>query len=90
MGAVFVTPLLGEAPAARRVALAADADADLAAVDLTGPVTVVLGGERAGLPDGVRAGADVVARIPQTTAIDSLNVAMAATVALYEARRQRA
>jgi RNA methyltransferase, TrmH family len=90
MGAVFVTPLLTESPATRRVALAADAGADLATVDLTGPVTVVLGGERAGLPDAVRAGADVVARIPQTTAIDSLNVAMAATVALYEARRQRA
>ena len=35
-------------------------------------------------------GADAVCRIPQTDAVDSLNVAMAATVALYEVARQRA
>jgi TrmH family RNA methyltransferase len=90
MGALFTTPLLREAPLVRRVALAADAPAELAAVDLTGPVTLVLGGERQGLSDELRAAADVVARIPQEAAVDSLNVAMAAAVALYEARRQRA
>jgi TrmH family RNA methyltransferase len=89
MGAVFVTPLLSEAPPSKRVALATDADVDLAGIDLTGPVTIVLGGERTGLPNAIRGSADVVARIRQTSAIDSLNVAMAATVALYEARRQR-
>ncbi len=89
MGALFTTPLLTAAPTATRVALAADGAVELAALDLSGPATFVLGGERAGLADELRDTADVVARIPQSAAVDSLNVAMAATIALYEARRQR-
>jgi TrmH family RNA methyltransferase len=89
MGALFRVPLAASAPAGlRRVALDAHAALPLAEVDLTGPVCLVLGGERSGLPAG--AAADVVCRIPQTDAVDSLNVAMAATVALYEVARQRA
>jgi RNA methyltransferase, TrmH family len=45
-------------------------------------VTLLLGSEREGLPDAVVAATDRVAHIP--TATDSLNVAMAASVALYE------
>jgi 23S rRNA (guanosine2251-2'-O)-methyltransferase len=89
MGAVFATPLLASAPTAQRVALAADGDVELATVDLRGPVTLVLGGERAGLDGRLRTGADVVARIAQAASVDSLNVAMAASIALYEVRRQR-
>jgi len=87
MGAVFSVPLAGAAPAGLRVALAADGGVELAAVDLRGPVTFLIGAERAGVPVG--AAADVLARIPQAAGIDSLNAAMAGTVALYEARRQR-
>lgn len=48
-------------------------------------LTLVVGAERAGLPDELRAACDRVARIP--IAAESLNAAMAATVALYEVTR---
>ncbi len=50
-------------------------------------VTVMIGAERDGLPDEVVAQADHVAHIPIAT--DSLNAAMAATIALYELTRTR-
>ncbi|MFD0687688.1 TrmH family RNA methyltransferase [Actinomadura fibrosa] len=64
--------------------------ADIAGVDLTGPVLLVIGNETAGLSAGWREGCDVMARIPIGGAASSLNAASAATVALYEAVRQRA
>jgi TrmH family RNA methyltransferase len=51
-----------------------------------GSVTLVVGGEREGLPDAVLAACDRTAHIPIARA-DSLNAAMAATVALYEVSR---
>jgi TrmH family RNA methyltransferase len=48
--------------------------------------TLVVGAEREGLPDAVVAACDDVAHIPITHA-DSLNAAMAATVALYQLSR---
>ncbi len=57
--------------------------------DLTGPVAIVLGSEADGLTAGW-SGADVVAvRLPMLGSADSLNVAAAAAVLLYEAHRQR-
>jgi TrmH family RNA methyltransferase len=50
-------------------------------------VTVVVGAEREGLPDDVVAGCDRVAHIPIAT--ESLNAAMAATIALYELANDR-
>jgi TrmH family RNA methyltransferase len=50
------------------------------------PVSVVVGGERAGLPADVVEACDRVCRIPIDRA-ESLNAAMAATVALYELTR---
>jgi TrmH family RNA methyltransferase len=47
-----------------------------------GAVTLLVGAEREGLPEGVVAACDRVAHIP--IASESLNAAMAATVALYE------
>jgi TrmH family RNA methyltransferase len=58
-------------------------------VDLTCPVLVLVGGEGAGLPDGVQASADELVRIPMRPPVESLNVAVAAGVILYEAYRQR-
>lgn len=52
-----------------------------------GPVTILVGAERTGLPDDVLAACDRVARIPIHS--ESLNAAMAATVALYELTRER-
>ena len=52
------------------------------------PVVLCLGGERLGLPDDVIDDADAAARIPLAEGgPESLNVAMAATVALYELRK---
>ena len=59
-------------------------------IDLTRPVVVVIGGEGAGLPQAVLAAADARASIPMNAAVESLNVAVAAALILYEAKRQRA
>jgi RNA methyltransferase, TrmH family len=88
MGAVFAVPVVGvqrvqELPGPS-VALAADRGRPLAELALS-EVTLLIGAERAGLPEAVLAAADEVAHIPIRT--HSLNAAMAATVALYEATR---
>ena len=57
--------------------------------DLRGPVALVLGSEATGLTE-VWSGADVTAvRLPMRGRADSLNVAAAAAILFYEARRQR-
>jgi TrmH family RNA methyltransferase len=58
-------------------------------IDLTKPTVVVLGQEGAGLPQDIMADIDLRVRIPMAETIDSLNVAVAAAVILYEAMRQR-
>lgn len=58
-------------------------------VDLTAPVALLIGNEGAGLPPEVERSADSTLRIPLAAPVDSLNAAMAATVLLYEAARQR-
>ena len=97
MGALFEVPLArvrdpGELPG-RRIALVAHGGEPLEAVD--GDATLVVGAEREGLPDEVVAACDAVATIhlsrpegspPLRSAAESLNAAMAATVALYELR----
>ena len=93
MGAVFRVPI--ETGAALpdgglRVALVAGAPTPLWEVDLTGPVVLAVGAERHGLPAEVVSACDVVCSIPQATGAESLNAAQAATLALYEAVRQRA
>lgn len=57
--------------------------------DLTGPVAILVGNEGAGLPEDVLKSADEVVSIPMPGKAESLNAAMAATVILYEAVRQR-
>jgi TrmH family RNA methyltransferase len=61
----------------------------LGEADFSGPTLVLVGGEGAGLPDEVQALADVRLRIPMRPPVESLNVAVAAGVVLYEAYRQR-
>ncbi|MGO9882623.1 MAG: TrmH family RNA methyltransferase [Solirubrobacteraceae bacterium] len=91
MGAVFGVALarvndVGELPG-RRVALDADRGRPLRELDLS-DVTLLIGAERDGLPEEVVQAADESARIPIQT--HSLNAAMAATIALYEATRMPA
>jgi TrmH family RNA methyltransferase len=55
------------------------------------PVALVLGNEARGLPGSVRADLDHLVRLPAWGRAESLNLAAAAAVLLYEtARRQRA
>jgi TrmH family RNA methyltransferase len=58
-------------------------------IDLKNATVVILGQEGAGLPQQLMDGIDHQVRIPMTSTIDSLNVATAAAVILYEAVRQR-
>ena len=83
-GSIWRVPLV-ETGAGRRVALVAHGGAPLAETDLRGEVTFLLGAEREGLPAGVAR--DLEASIPIAGA-ESLNVAAAGAIALYEWRRQ--
>jgi RNA methyltransferase, TrmH family len=87
MGALFSVPVarvreVSELPG-RKVALVAREGRPIEAI--TEDVTLVIGAEREGLPRDVVAACDEVAHIP--IASESLNAAMAATVALYAATR---
>jgi TrmH family RNA methyltransferase len=95
MGAVFAVPLARAVDVTSlpgvKVALQAGRGTALAQLkpltraDRDQMVTVIVGAEREGLPEEIIAAADLVAHIPIAT--DSLNAAMAATVALYEITR---
>jgi TrmH family RNA methyltransferase len=61
----------------------------LAAADLSAPLALVVGGEARGLSLELLGGLDDRRSIPMPGRAESLNVAMAATVALFEAVRQR-
>jgi TrmH family RNA methyltransferase len=85
-GAIFRVPVHGFEKEGRRVALVAHGGTALAELDLTEPLTFVLGAEREGLPDDVVAACDEAATIPISTDVESLNVAAAAAIALHAAR----
>jgi RNA methyltransferase, TrmH family len=89
MGSIFRVPLgrFEEAPG-RRVALAAHGGEPLDGLELEGPTTFVLGAERDGLPESVAASCEVRASIPLAPGAESLNVALAAAIALYERGRR--
>ena len=57
--------------------------------DMTGPVAIIVGTEQYGLTELWMKHADLPVRIPMLGRIDSLNVATATTILLYEAARQR-
>jgi TrmH family RNA methyltransferase len=90
MGALFEVPVARvrdpkELPGTK-IALVAHGGEPLAV--RPGDVTVVVGAEREGLPHDIVAACDGVATIPVQA--ESLNAAMAATVALYECNRRMA
>jgi RNA methyltransferase, TrmH family len=88
-GALFRVPVgvFDEAPG-RRVALVPRGGRPLQELELNGAVTFVLGAEREGLPEDVLEACDELATIPQAATAESLNVAMAGTIALYERARR--
>ena len=77
-GGIWVVGLDGEAPQT------------VFGADLKRPLALVLGAEGAGMRRLTRERCDFVVRIPMIGQVESLNVSVAAGVALFEARRQRA
>ena len=104
VGSVFRMPVvMGDAAnvralAARGVRLLAAVGAgvgsdevqELAEVDLTGSVGVMIGNEGAGLGEEWLAMADARITIPCAGPVESLNAAVAGSILLHEAQRQRA
>ena len=89
MGALFRVPIAEFAAAAgRRIALVPHGGTPLPELELSGNIVFVLGAERGGLPEEVLARCDEHASIPQRGESESLNVAMAGTIALYELARR--
>jgi TrmH family RNA methyltransferase len=86
-GAVFRTPVVPwDARPGRCVALVAHGGAPLSEAELTPPVTLLVGAERAGLPDEQVTQCHK-ATIAVADGAESLNVATAGAIALYEASR---
>jgi len=71
------------------VGLAGETPTPLHQADLTCSVGIVMGSEGKGLRPLVRKQCDLLAKIPMQGAMESLNVSVAAGIALYEAQRQR-
>lgn len=98
-GTVFSVPVASASTAAtlawlrdrgiRTVATTPDTDVLHTAADLTGSVGILVGTEKEGLTDEALEAVDVRVRIPMSGLVNSLNVATAAAVVLYEAVRQR-
>ncbi len=98
-GSIFHVPIVRDAadpiPALRAngfriLALDAHRGEDLYTTDLSAPVALVFGNEAHGLPDEVLASADGLVRVPHTGPAESLNLAAAVTVCLFEWARRRA
>ncbi|UPA24666.1 TrmH family RNA methyltransferase [Shinella oryzae] len=98
MGSVFAVPLARASVAdflawkkgagVRVVATHLAGAVDYRTVDYkTKPVVLLMGNEQSGLPDTLASEADALARIPQAGLADSLNLAIATGVMLFEARR---
>ena len=73
----------------RRAAAVVEGGTPYDAVDLTGPVVLVLGSEAHGLAPSVLDAIDDRLSIPMAGRSESLNVAMAGSVLCFEALRQR-
>jgi TrmH family RNA methyltransferase len=70
------------------VAMTRDAE-EVDRVNLSGPAAIVIGNESKGVDAGLAAKADGMLTIPCPGPVESLNAAVAASVLLYEAARQR-
>jgi RNA methyltransferase, TrmH family len=90
-GAIFRVPLADWASAPhRRIALLAHGGRPLSEVELSPPMTILLGAEREGLPEELVAQSHEAVTIPLPGDAESLNVAAAGAIALYELSRRSA
>jgi len=88
-GAVFRVPTGGFDDAPRPwIGLVPRGGSALSDADLGERATFVLGAEREGLPEDVTASCELLASIPLTDEAESLNVAAAGAIALYERARR--
>ncbi|WEK05179.1 MAG: TrmH family RNA methyltransferase [Candidatus Devosia phytovorans] len=74
--------------ARRLVLLTTKAEVSAYAIDFAEDDILMVGRESAGVPDAVAAEADLATRIPMRDGLRSINVALAATLVLGEAKRQ--
>jgi TrmH family RNA methyltransferase len=98
-GSIFRIPLLAASAinsidhlreaGLRIFATTADAAEPAELVNLAGPVALLIGNEGNGIPRPLSAMADGALTIPCPGPVESLNAAVAASVLLYEASRQR-
>ena len=98
-GVLFSVPLVVEESArvlswlrqknVRTVATTPAATQIYSDADLRGPLAIVMGSEQYGLSEFWLKNADLPVRIPMAGQADSLNVAMATIITLFEAVRQR-
>lgn len=97
-GSVFRLPTIGgqseeqilAALTATQVVIAeADGPIEYWKCDFRIPTSIVLGNEGHGVPEALRARATTRVRIPMAATVESLNVAVATGVLLFEAKRQR-
>jgi 23S rRNA (guanosine2251-2'-O)-methyltransferase len=73
----------------RVVACTEKTEQNIYQLNLTGPITIILGSEEDGISDVLLRQADDLAQIPLKGKIGSLNVSVAAGIALYEVVRQK-
>jgi TrmH family RNA methyltransferase len=98
MGALFTVPLAhaagpaefltwAQASGVTVVTTSAKAEVSFWAASYPRPLAILLGAEGTGLPPGVLAAGSLQVHIPMTGTAESLNLAVAAALLLYEARR---
>jgi RNA methyltransferase, TrmH family len=98
MGSLFAVPIIKATPEAL-FAFAKTNTAQIIGTHLAGardyrvvdyhskPTIIFMGNEQSGLPDDIAEACDALALIPQTGKADSLNLAVASALMIYEARR---
>lgn len=74
----------------RTVAAVAAQGSALSGCDLTQPIAILIGNEGAGIAPSLLSRADARVTIPMPGPVESLNAAIAGSILLYEAARQRA
>jgi len=73
----------------RLIATSSHKGTPLPEANLASPVAVMIGGEGVGVPRDLMAKVDEVVAIPHAGQVESLNAGVAASIVLYEVRRQR-